>query len=45
LMQLSARGVPVDWRGFDRDYQRCQVDLPNYPFQRQRYWVELDERV
>jgi acyl transferase domain-containing protein/acyl carrier protein len=40
LATLYLRGAAVDWRGFDRDYPRCRVALPTYPFQRQRYWVE-----
>jgi myxalamid-type polyketide synthase MxaB len=40
LAQLYGRGVAVDWRGFDRDYVRQRLDLPTYPFQRQRFWVE-----
>jgi acyl transferase domain-containing protein/acyl carrier protein len=40
LATLYVRGAAVDWSGFDRDYARRRVDLPTYPFQRQRYWVE-----
>ena len=41
LGELYARGVKVDWVGFDNDYpQRRKVSLPTYPFQRQRYWIE-----
>ena len=40
LAKLYVRGVPVDWSAFDQDYSRRRVDLPTYPFQRQRYWVE-----
>ncbi len=40
LGQLYVAGVNIDWRGFDRDYHRQLVSIPNYPFQRQRYWVE-----
>jgi len=40
LGELYVRGVKVDWSGFERDYTRCQVMLPTYPFQRQRYWIE-----
>ena len=29
----------VDWAGFDRDYSRRKLELPTYPFQRQRYWL------
>jgi len=32
-------GIEIDWTGFDRDYPRRRVDLPNYPFQRKRYWA------
>ena len=43
LGELYVRGVKVDWQGFDRDYpQRRKVSLPTYPFQRQRYWVDVD---
>jgi len=43
LASLSVQGVAVDWSGFDRDYHRCRVPLPNYPFQRQRFWFETAE--
>ena len=39
LAALYVRGVPVDWRGFDRDYARRRVNLPTYPFERERYWI------
>jgi acyl transferase domain-containing protein/acyl carrier protein len=41
LAHLDAQGVPIDWQGYDRDYSRQRLDLPTYPFQRQRYWVDL----
>ena len=44
LAQLSVSGVTVDWLGFDRDYPRNKVALPTYPFQRERYWVEVSEK-
>ena len=40
LGQLYTSGVEIDWNGFDRDYPRCKVSLPLYPFQRERYWFE-----
>ena len=40
LGQLYAQGVAVNWSEFDRDYFRQKLDLPTYPFQRQRYWIE-----
>lgn len=43
LGELSVHGVQVDWSGFDREYLRCPLKLPTYPFQRQRYWIETAE--
>ena len=40
LAELYVHGVEVDWVGFDRPYSRRKVELPTYPFQRQRYWIE-----
>lgn len=40
LGKLYVQGVDVDWAGFDRGYTRRKVSLPNYPFERQRYWLE-----
>ncbi|MFJ8002341.1 type I polyketide synthase, partial [Streptomyces sp. NPDC096310] len=40
LAQLWARGTDVDWEpllGTGR-----QVDLPTYPFQRRRFWLDVD---
>ena len=40
LAAVYVRGAEVDWREFDRDYQRHSVILPTYPFQRKRYWID-----
>ena len=37
LARLYVRGLAIDWSGFDRGYPRRKVQLPAYPFQRQRY--------
>ena len=40
LGALYEAGCRIDWAGFDKPYPRRKVLLPNYPFQRQRYWIE-----
>lgn len=40
LSQLYARGIRIDWEGFDHGFPRRRVSLPTYPFQRQRFWIE-----
>ena len=37
VAELYVRGVEVDWAGVDRPYRRRRVELPTYPFQRQRF--------
>ena len=39
LSQIYIRGIDIDWDNFDKDYARHKVNLPTYPFQRQRYWL------
>ncbi len=36
------RGGQVDWRGWDKPWQRKRLLLPTYPFQRSRHWFNLD---
>jgi acyl transferase domain-containing protein len=40
LGELFVRGFDIDWRGYDACYPRQRVELPLYPFQRQRYWID-----
>ncbi|WP_425336818.1 type I polyketide synthase [Streptomyces profundus] len=43
LGQLHARGTPVDWRRVLAETGRptgARVELPTYPFQRERYWLD-----
>lgn len=42
LGELFVRGAVIDWSGFDRDYPRRRLQLPTYPFQRQRYWFKTE---
>ncbi|MEM6401717.1 MAG: beta-ketoacyl synthase N-terminal-like domain-containing protein, partial [Cyanobacteria bacterium P01_D01_bin.116] len=41
LAQMYVNGVNINWQGFDKDYYRNRVLLPNYPFQRQLYYVDV----
>lgn len=38
--QLWCRGAAFDLAALDRRALRRRLELPSYPFQRQRYWVE-----
>lgn len=40
LCKLCEAGYDPDWASFDKAYPRQTVILPNYPFQRKRYWLE-----
>ncbi|MEO0688325.1 MAG: hypothetical protein AAFY76_25505, partial [Cyanobacteria bacterium J06649_11] len=41
LGQLWKLGINVNWKGFYVGEQRQRVPLPTYPFERKRFWVEL----
>ncbi len=40
LAALYVEGATIDWRAFYRDQPAAATELPNYPFQRQRYAAE-----
>jgi len=41
LADLFVRGAQIDWRAVDVPYARHRVALPTYPFERERYWLDL----
>ncbi|MEO1590397.1 MAG: SDR family NAD(P)-dependent oxidoreductase [Cyanobacteria bacterium J06632_22] len=43
LGKLYEAGISIDWEGFDSAYIRQAVAVPQYPFQRRRYWIEPTE--
>jgi len=43
LGRLWLAGAAVDWRGHQRHARRRRVELPGYPFERQRFFVEMGE--
>ena len=44
LSALYAAGCEVSWGGYWGGRRR-KVQLPTYPFQRSRYWVEIENKV
>ncbi|WP_156757693.1 type I polyketide synthase [Actinokineospora pegani] len=40
LATLHAQGADVDWAAVFAGLEVRRVDLPTYPFQRQRFWIE-----
>ncbi len=40
LAGLYANGVQIDWASYASSAAPQKIDLPTYPFQRQRYWVQ-----
>ncbi|MFE4513935.1 SDR family NAD(P)-dependent oxidoreductase [Kitasatospora sp. NPDC056783] len=40
LAAAYCAGVPVDWARFHAGRNGRPVELPNYPFQRKRFWLE-----
>lgn len=45
LGKLWLFGVKVDWSGFYTNECRHRIPLPTYPFERQRYWIELNKNA
>ncbi|MEH1986979.1 beta-ketoacyl synthase N-terminal-like domain-containing protein [Nostoc sp.] len=40
LATLYESGISIDWVGFHHGSQHRRVILPNYPFERSRFWME-----
>ncbi|WP_124727925.1 non-ribosomal peptide synthetase/type I polyketide synthase [Staphylospora marina] len=38
--RLWMAGGSLDWKGLHRGEPRFRVELPSYPFERRRYWIE-----
>ncbi len=45
LGSLYVQGATVNWATLDQRSSRRRLQLPTYPFQRQRYWVEFPEQA
>lgn len=40
LSQMWTLGCRIDWSDFYAENQYFRINLPTYPFERQRYWIE-----
>ena len=38
--RLWAKGIGIDWEGYQQGGQRRRVALPTYPFERQLHWLD-----
>jgi malonyl CoA-acyl carrier protein transacylase len=45
LGELYVRKVGIDWDSFHRDYGHQQVTVPTYPWQRERYWIDIAQKL
>ncbi|MBF0228932.1 MAG: type I polyketide synthase [Desulfamplus sp.] len=47
LGELYVAGVDVDWKTFEAPFSHSKVLLPNYPFQRERHWInrKIDKSI
>ena len=45
LSQLYIAGVDINWLEVTKNYNDQKVSLPNYPFQKQRYWFDIPTEV
>ncbi len=40
LGKLWLQGVKIDWPQYYNNQARCRLKIPNYPFEKKRYWIE-----
>lgn len=44
LGKLWLQGVAIDWAGYYQHEQRRRIPLPTYPFERKRYWIDIQRK-
>lgn len=44
LGKIWQSGIKIDWKEITPQGSQKHISIPTYPFQRQRYWVEVDNR-
>lgn len=45
MVALYVRGWNIDWQSFHAGRPRRPVQLPTYPFEREAFWVDVQERA
>jgi phthiocerol/phenolphthiocerol synthesis type-I polyketide synthase E len=45
LGRLWLEGVKIDWLGYYQNEKRRRVSLPTYPFEGERYWVDVPQNA
>src|SRR4051812_511846 len=45
LAQLHVRGATINWAAFESRTRHRRIELPLYPFEHQRYWLEAREET
>lgn len=43
IAQAWVTGIPVDWPLLHKDKEVCRIALPTYPFERRRFWLNLED--
>lgn len=45
LCKLLVNGMRIDWQSFYKTSKADKINLPNYPFQHKKYWVEHSNKT
>ncbi|TBR57004.1 polyketide synthase [Westiellopsis prolifica IICB1] len=45
LGRLWLVGIQIDWSGFYLNEKRHRIPLPTYPFERKKYWLEVNRNA
>lgn len=44
LAECWLNGISINWRNFYNDELRYKINLPSYPFERKKYWIEPSKK-
>ncbi|VEP13142.1 Polyketide synthase family protein [Hyella patelloides LEGE 07179] len=45
VASLYIQGIKINWKNFELVYNSKKIQLPTYPFQRQSYWLEKNQKL